>query len=126
MHRGVRPLDLTYKGMTVTMDMPGWYCSASGKSIHTGADMQVSDRALNRLKARAEGLLDLAEIRRIRKRLGLTQAAARELIGGGPRTFQKYEAGNLSPGRAVSSALRLLDRDPGALAVLQRQTGKVG
>ena len=119
MRRGVRPLDLTYKGMTVTIDMPGWYCSASGESIHTGADMQVSDRALNRLKARAEGLLDPAEIRRIRKRLGLTQEAAGELIGGGPRAFQKYEAGDLLPSRAVSSSLRLLDRDPGALVVLR-------
>ena len=118
MRRGVRPLDLTYKGLTVTVDMPGWYSGASDEGIHTGADMQVSDRALNRLKARAEGLLDPADIRRIRKRLGLTQAAAGELIGGGPRAFQKYEAGDLLPSRAVSSALRLLDRDPGALAVL--------
>ena len=79
MRRGVRPLDLTYKGVTATIDMPGWYCDESGESIHTGADMQVSDRALNRLKARIEGLLDPAEIRRIRKRLGLTQEAAGEL-----------------------------------------------
>ena len=31
--------------------MPGWYCDASDESIHTGEDMKVSDRALNRLKA---------------------------------------------------------------------------
>ncbi len=58
MHRDTRPMTLAYKGETVTFDMPGWYCSESGESVHTGADMKLSDRMLNRLKARAEGLPD--------------------------------------------------------------------
>ena len=70
--------------------------------------MKVSDRALNRLKARTEGLLEPEEIKRIRKKLGLTQEAAGEIIGGGPRAFQKYETGDLLPSRAISSALALL------------------
>jgi hypothetical protein len=40
------------------------------------------------------------------------------LIGGGPRAFQKYEAGDLLPSRAIGSALALLDHDPAGLAVL--------
>jgi HTH-type transcriptional regulator / antitoxin MqsA len=50
MHRGVRPMTLEYKGANATFDMPGWYCDASEESIHTGEDMEASDRALNRLK----------------------------------------------------------------------------
>lgn len=123
MRRDARPMTLTYKGESVTFDMPGWYCDASDESSHTGADMKVSDRMLNRLKAQVEGLLGPADIRRIRRRLGLTQAEAGDLIGGGPRAFQKYEAGDLLPSRAVSSALRLLDRDPAAVAVLYRRQG---
>ena len=87
MHRAERPLTLTYKGKSITVDMPGWYCDQSEESVHTGEDMKVSDRALNQLKARAEGLLEPEDIRRIRKKLGLTQEAAGELIGGGPRAF---------------------------------------
>lgn len=34
--------------------MPGWYCSTSDESIHTGADMKLSDRMLNQLKAGAD------------------------------------------------------------------------
>lgn len=117
--RGVRPLTLTYKGASITIDMPGWYCDASPEGIHTGADMKVSDRALNRLKARAEGLLLPEDIRCIRRKLGLTQEAAGELIGGGPRAFQKYETGDLLPSRAISSALVLLDHDPASLRVLK-------
>jgi HTH-type transcriptional regulator / antitoxin MqsA len=119
MHRDVRAMTLTYKGESITFDMPGWYCDQSEESIHTGVDMKFSDRMLNRLKARHEGLLEPEEIRRIRKKLRLTQESAGLLIGGGPRAFQKYESGDLLPSRAISSALVLLDRDPRALAVFK-------
>ena len=119
MHRDTRPMTLAYKGESLTFDMPGWYCDTSEESIHTGADMKISDRMLNRLKARNEGLLAPEDIRQIRKKLGLSQAAAGEVIGGGPRAFQKYEAGDLLPSRAISSALLLLDHDPAALRVLE-------
>lgn len=119
MHRDTRPMTLTYKGQSITFDMPGWYCDRSEQSIHTGEDMKVSDRMLNRLKARTEGLLEPEEIRRIRQKLRLNQVQAGELIGGGPRAFQKYEAGDLLPSRAISSALVLLDNDPTALRILE-------
>jgi HTH-type transcriptional regulator / antitoxin MqsA len=124
MRRGVRPMTLTYKSETATFDMPGWYCEASEEGIHTGEDMKLSDRMLNRLKARTEGLLEPEEIRRIRKKLGLNQVDAGEIIGGGPRAFQKYEAGDLLPSKAISSALVLLDRDPAALSVLEARHHK--
>ena len=99
--------------------MPGWYSDGSTESIHTGADLRVSDRKLNLLKARGEGLLEPAEIRRIRKKLQLTQEQAGLMIGGGPRAFQKYEAGDLLPSRAISSALVLLDHEPSSLKILR-------
>ncbi len=124
MRREVRPMTLTYKDESITFDMPGWYCDQSEESIHTGEDMKTSDRMLNRLKARSEGLLDPEEIRRIRKKLRLTQEAAGLVIGGGPRAFQKYESGDLLPSRAISSALVLLDHDPKALTVLRGRQSK--
>lgn len=125
LHRDVRPMTLTYKGESITVEMPGWYGKEPDEGIHDGEDMKVSDRALNRLKARTEGLLEPEEIKRIRKKLKLTQEQAGEVIGGGTRAFQKYEAGDLLPSRAISSALVLLDRDPPALATLtERQTRK--
>jgi HTH-type transcriptional regulator/antitoxin MqsA len=125
MYRDVRPMTLTYRNESITFDMPGWYCNASDESIHTGADMKLSDRMLNRLKARIEGLLEPQEIRRIRKKLGLTQEQAGQLIGGGPRAFQKYETGDVLPSRAISSALVLLDHDPAALAILKGRQERV-
>jgi HTH-type transcriptional regulator / antitoxin MqsA len=122
MYRGVRPMTLTYKDQSLTFDMPGWYCDQSDESIHTGDDMKVSDRMLNLLKARSEGLLEPEQIRRIRKKLHLSQEAAGMLIGGGPRAFQKYESGDLLPSRAISSALLLLNHDPEALSLLKAQS----
>ena len=121
MQRGVRPMTLTYKGESVSFDMPGWYCDECEESIHTGKDMKASDRRLNLLKARSEGLLLPEKIRRIRQKLRLSQEAAGLLIGGGPRAFQKYESGDLLPSRAISSALVLLDHDPDALTVLKKR-----
>jgi HTH-type transcriptional regulator/antitoxin MqsA len=117
-------MTLTYKGEGISFTMPGWYCDSSDESIHTGQDMKVSDRMLNRLKARAEGLLEPEEVRRIRKKLGISQAEAGQMIGGGPRAFQKYESGDLLPSRAISSALVLLDRDPKGLTVLKTRQSK--
>lgn len=124
MHRGVRPVTLTYKGESITFDMPGWYCDESDEGIHTGKDMKISDRMLNRLRARSEGLLEPEEIQRIRKKLRLSQEAAGLLIGGGRRAFQKYESGDMLPSRAIVSVLLLLDASPQALEVLAERHGK--
>jgi HTH-type transcriptional regulator / antitoxin MqsA len=121
LRRDVRPMTLTYKGESLTFNMPGWYCDSCNESIHTGADMKLSDRALNQLKARVEGLADPKEIRRIRIKLRLTQERAGHLIGGGPRAFQKYECGDLLPSRAIVSALVLLDKNPAGVSILEER-----
>lgn len=58
------------------------------------------------------------EIRAIRKRLGLSQAEAGELLGGGPRAFTKYETGTVRPAAAVVTLLRLLERNPSLIGQL--------
>lgn len=121
MYRDTRPMTIVYKGETATFDMPGWYCHVSDESIHDGSDMKVSDRALTELKARVEGRLVPKAVRRIRKRLKLTQKDAGRLIGGGPNAFQKYESGDILVSHAVTSALLLLDRDPSGLEVLRQK-----
>lgn len=125
MRRGVKPLTLEYKGLSLTFDMPGWYCDVCEEAIFSGRDMRVSDRMLNLLKARQEGLLEPGEIRGVRKKLHLTQEEAGRLLGGGPRAFQKYESGDVLPSRAVCSVLLLLDRDPGGLETLSGRRGGV-
>ena len=59
------------------------------------------------------------EIRAIREYLGLSQAEAGKVIGGGPRAFTKYEAGTVKPSAAVVNALRHMQADPAAVGTLQ-------
>lgn len=119
MEYGVREIIVKYKGLSKSVEMPGWYCPKCHEGIHSGKHLKTTDRALNELKIQCEGLLSAAEIRRIRKKLHLTQKDAGTVIGGGPRAFQKYESGELLPSRAIVSALKLLDSNPKGLALLQ-------
>ena len=59
------------------------------------------------------------EIRDIRRRLGLSQVEAGEILGGGPRAFTKYEAGSVKPAAAVVNLLRLLDAHPEMIGALK-------
>ena len=65
MVRDTRPMEITYKGQSTTVDMPGWYCHESGESIHTAEDMKVSDAALKELRLEVENLLKPQEVKRI-------------------------------------------------------------
>jgi HTH-type transcriptional regulator/antitoxin MqsA len=114
-------MTLEYKGQSTMIDMPGWYCNASGESIHTGEDMKVSDAALTALKIKVENLLSPEDVRRIRLKMGLTQRQAGTLIGGGPNAFQKYEAGEVTVSKGISNFLRVLERHPEEVEELKKQ-----
>jgi HTH-type transcriptional regulator/antitoxin MqsA len=119
MVRGHRPLTLSYKEHSRTVEMPGWYDPASDEAIHTGEDMAVSDVVLKDLKIRADHLLFPGEVQRIRKKLGLSQHEAGLILGGGPRAYQKYESGEVLVSKSAASLLRLLDKHPELLDELK-------
>jgi len=120
MVRDTRDVEFEIGGEKVVLRLAGWYCTKTGEGVFVGRDLLPYDRAVRRAKARRQGLLAPEEIRLIRKKLGLTQAGAAEIIGGGPKAFQKYEAGDVLVSRAVDGLLRLLDHDPSQLDVLRR------
>jgi HTH-type transcriptional regulator/antitoxin MqsA len=119
--RGVRPVVVQYRAGQLTVDLPGWYPDGDGEGLHDPVDMRVLDRALNRLKAEAEGLPTADDIRRMRRRLRLSQRRAGELLGGGPRAFQKYEAGDVLVSRPMANLLKLLAADPNLVSRLGDQ-----
>lgn len=119
MVRDVRPMTITYKGQSVTIDMPGWYCDESGESIHTGEDMKVSDAALKALRNQVD-LLKPQEVKRIRTKIGLTQREAGSIFGGGPNAFQKYEQGTVTVSKPMSNLLRVLEKHPEEIEELKK------
>jgi len=116
--RDVRPFTVTWAGRSLSVDLAGWYPEGEGDSLHVGRDMELADEALRTLKEAAGDTIRPANVRAIRLRLKLSQRKAGEVLGGGPRAFQKYESGEVSVSRPMAQLLRLLDRDPARLKEL--------
>lgn len=112
LRRDVRPFTITYKGISKTVDLPGYYPEDDGESVHVGDDMVVTDEALRTLKEEVDRIPSQHTIRRIRKKLGLSQREASRILGGGPNAFEKYERGEVEPSRVMGNLLYLLDRHP--------------
>jgi HTH-type transcriptional regulator/antitoxin MqsA len=110
--RGVRPFTVTYKGQSITVDLPGWYPEGEGDGVLVGDDMAAADQALRALKERIDGLPSPATIRRIRTKLKLSQRAAGAVFKVGANAFDKYERGLVEPSGPTVQLLLLLDRHP--------------
>lgn len=119
MYRDIRPFEVRYKGLTMIVDLPGYYPKGDGESVHIGKDMEAADRALHILKAQADGIPPPQEIRRVRKKLKLTQREAGELLRVGENAFDKYERGKIQPSGPTVQLLKLLDRHPELVAELR-------
>lgn len=60
------------------------------------------------------------ELRRIRKKLGITQIEASEISGGGHNAFSRYENGKVNPPAAVVNLFRVLELHPDDIKQLRR------
>ena len=91
--------------------LSGWRCGACG-------EVEFDAESARRYAAAGDSLVlrerdrQSKEIRRIRRKLGLSQLAAARLTGGGHNAFSRYERGEVTPLPAVIKLLRLLDKHP--------------
>jgi HTH-type transcriptional regulator / antitoxin MqsA len=120
MVRDIRPLEFTYKGRSLTVQQPGWYC-ACGEGVLTPEDSAATQAEYVAFRDQVDGILSPVEVRRIRKRLGLQQKRAGVVLGGGVSAFGKYERKDGKPSLAMSNLLRLLDKDPERLQEIMPQ-----
>jgi HTH-type transcriptional regulator / antitoxin MqsA len=110
--RDVRPFTVTYKGQSITVDLPGYYSASSDEGVLIGDDMRVTDEALRILKEQTEGLPSPATIKRIRAKLKLSQREAGALFKVGENAFDKYERGLITPSGPTVQLIKMLDRHP--------------
>ena len=110
----------TYKGQSIDIEQAGEWCDRCNEGILTSADIKTTEKILHDFRANIDGFLVSDEVRRIRKKLGLTQRQAAELCGGGPNAFGRYERGEALQMRATDSLLRLLDKHPELLDELMQ------
>ncbi|GHU23682.1 antitoxin [Betaproteobacteria bacterium] len=122
-------LQLCVKDVTVTEgavskiapDIAGWHCPKCGEIEFIDEDsstrhMAVLDAVFEEVNADKNSF-----IRRIRKKLGLRQAEAGQLFGGGVSAFSDYERGKRQPHKAVVILLHILNRHPELLNEIRAQ-----
>jgi len=97
--------------------LSGWRCRACGE-VEFDAESAGRYAAAGDRLVEAERESRRKDIRRIRRKLGLSQAAAARLTGGGHNAFSRYERGEAEPVAAVRNLLRLLDKHPKLLKEL--------
>ena len=95
-------------------------CASCGEEIVDSKCLKESGRKIRDFYRKVDGLLQSDEIKRIRKfKLGLTQDDASKLIGGGPKSFCKYENCDVVQSEAVDNLLRILDAYPHTMEVIK-------
>ena len=103
---------IDHAGMTATVErLSGRRCGACGE-VELDADSAQRYAAAGDELVRRDRERQSQEIRRIRRKLGLSQAAAARLTGGGHNAFSRYERGEAAPLPAVINLFRLLDKHP--------------
>lgn len=106
-------------------------CSDCGGVVTTLEQSRHNKRTMIEARAQAVAERDRsqrlmpADIVRIRKKLGLTQAQAARVFGGGINAFSKYENNEVEPSDGMEKLLRLSDSVSEAAAWLLRRGGVV-
>lgn len=117
LRRGVKMLTINVDGQSFTYGQPGWWASIDDPADNEG---QLTDednviRAAARREARAKAkhtALTPLVIRAIREACGLSQQEAARVFGGGPKAFEKYEAGEVAPSSSMTRLLLLAAKRP--------------
>ena len=103
---------IKHAGMTAAVEgLSGWRCGACGEVEFDAASARRYAAAGDKLVLRHRAKQS-KEIRRIRRKLGLSQVGAARLTGGGHNAFSRYERGEAAPLPAVVNLFRLLDKHP--------------
>jgi HTH-type transcriptional regulator/antitoxin MqsA len=86
------------------------WCDACGIEIALDKDVRINAREALRAKQAAQGRMSGKEIRSLREQLGISQAQAAKIFGGGPISFSKYENDETPPVEAMDNLLWLISQ----------------
>ncbi len=87
----------------------GLYCEECNELFMNPNDLDKNDEVIKEFKKEVDHLLSTIQVKKIRKKIDLTQKEASELFGGGIRAFHKYETGLNTQSKPLDILLRLID-----------------
>ena len=112
-----------YKGQSISIPNYLVYkCDACNETIVDKGTLKSSGKLLKDFKCKVDGLLTGDEIKEIRKRLNLTQEQISEILGGGLKSFARYESGHICQSRAMDNLLRILERYPDVIHLILKES----
>ena len=128
---------LTRKEITAEFDYKGehlevpnyivWECAACSESLVDKGTLKEAGRKIRDFHRLVNGLLTASEIKRIRKfKLEMKQDELSRLLGGGEKSFARYENCEVIQNESMDNLLRILDVYPHALSVLQNKKTNLG
>ncbi|MEL7631735.1 type II TA system antitoxin MqsA family protein [Pectobacterium aroidearum] len=118
--KGLKNVPYTWQGNdTVLKDIMGLHCPDCGEVVlnkEESAALRVKIVEFkNSLTTNNTNVIEPEYIVSVRKKLGLSQAAAGVIFGGGKNGFCRYELGKAKPHPSTVRLLKLLDRHPDLL-----------
>ena len=107
---------LSYGGQSLTLHaMKGDFCPECSEGIWDEDSYRRYTEAQTAIVRAVKGDVS-ADIRRIRKKLKLTQTELSEVVGIGKVAFSRYERGETKPPAPLVKLLKLVERHPDLLA----------
>ncbi len=108
-----RDIPFEYKHENVVVEqVRGWFCSSCNEAIFADGEGVRYAAEIDRFVLEVDARL-ADELRRIRRKLHLTQKEAAKLFGGGVNSFSEYERGVTRPAKSTVVLLKILDKHPG-------------
>ncbi|MDO9069372.1 MAG: type II toxin-antitoxin system MqsA family antitoxin [Deltaproteobacteria bacterium] len=109
----------SYKGHSLAVpDFQIFECPACGEAVVEKNSARRAEKLLKDFGRQIDGLLTAVDIKRVRLKLHLTQEQMATVLGGGLKSFARYENGQVVQSKAMDNLLRILDCFPESLGVL--------
>ena len=118
LHAQVGSNPVEYKNTHKELPMHYSECECCGSEITLPEQSRTNKRLMIAFKKEVDGLLTGSQLKELRNTLGLTQAEAARIFGGGPVAFSKYEADDVTQSEAMDKLLRVAHDVPAAFEYL--------
>lgn len=105
-------IEVEIDGARVSVPSQSHECDACGSNLALSDDMRVNARAVRHATKAHRRMFTGAQVRGLRKRLGLSQDDAARLFGGGPVAFSKYENDEIVQSESMDRLLWLVGEFP--------------
>ncbi|GBE41723.1 antitoxin MqsA [bacterium BMS3Bbin09] len=97
-------------------------CNNCKEELVSPKTIRETEKILTDFRRRIDGLLTSSEIKDIRKKIGKTQTEMSSKFGVSPKTFARYENGQVTQSKSMDILLRIININPFILEDIYSQT----